>query len=111
MTSIKKGDIVLIEFPFSDGVGSKSRPAMVLSGDKVHEKGDILAVQITSKQRDDSLNIPLTEQDLERPLPLTSFVRVHKIFVIEATLVRRVISRVHAQKYAEVVKAIIDVIQ
>lgn len=38
MTTYKQGDIILIEFLFSDGSGSKKRPAMILSNKKYHEK-------------------------------------------------------------------------
>lgn len=49
MINISKGDVVKIEFPFSDGVGSKIRPSLVISNDEVHDIGDVLVVQITSK--------------------------------------------------------------
>ncbi len=45
----KRGDVVLIPFPFSDLSGQKIRPALVLS---VRNQGtDIIVVFITSKQK------------------------------------------------------------
>ncbi len=40
------GDIVLIEYPFSDGTREKLRPALVLS---FQEDGDLLLAHITTK--------------------------------------------------------------
>jgi mRNA interferase MazF len=33
MTSYRRGDVVLLEYPFSDGVGSKRRPSLVVQSD------------------------------------------------------------------------------
>ncbi|SHJ43859.1 PemK-like, MazF-like toxin of type II toxin-antitoxin system [Tangfeifania diversioriginum] len=44
-----KGDIVIIPVPFTDNRGYKLRPAVVISNDTVHQTGDVMIVQITSK--------------------------------------------------------------
>ena len=43
---IETGAVVLLKFPFSDGVGYKRRPALIL---KNFEDGDVLVCRITSK--------------------------------------------------------------
>ncbi len=46
----KRGDVVLVCFPFSDASGQKERPAIVLSADTYHEEwNEILVVAITSR--------------------------------------------------------------
>jgi mRNA interferase MazF len=45
----KRGDIVLVPFPFSDLSGEKVRPALVLS--KQHKGVDVIVVFITSKHK------------------------------------------------------------
>ncbi len=42
-----RGDIVLVDFPFSDGGGAKVRPALVVQDDAVRSVNTIIA-QITS---------------------------------------------------------------
>jgi mRNA interferase MazF len=46
MDGIETGSVVLLKFPFSDGIGYKRRPAMVI---KDFEDGDILVCRITSR--------------------------------------------------------------
>lgn len=50
MTTYKRGDVVLVDFGFSDSTGSKKRPAYVLSGRAFqrHRRQAILGV-ITSR--------------------------------------------------------------
>lgn len=44
-----RGDVVLIQFPFSDALGQKERPAVVLSTDVYHDEWDeLLLVGLTS---------------------------------------------------------------
>ncbi|MEJ5251549.1 MAG: type II toxin-antitoxin system PemK/MazF family toxin [Chthonomonadetes bacterium] len=47
----EQGDIVLVDFPYSDASGSKQRPAIVLSTDEYHKNSeDVILVAITSKE-------------------------------------------------------------
>lgn len=110
MINISKGDVVKIEFPFSDGVGSKIRPSLVISNDEVHDIGDVLVVQITSGPKSDDLPIPIEANDLDSPLPLKSYIRLHKIFVVERQMISGVISRLKADKYIEVISGINKII-
>jgi mRNA-degrading endonuclease toxin of MazEF toxin-antitoxin module len=49
MTKPKRGDVVLVEFAFSQGGGSKKRPALVISGDAYHHsRHEIILAAITS---------------------------------------------------------------
>lgn len=50
MTALKRGLVVLVPFPFSDLVGVKKRPALVVSTDRYNSAGpDIMIAQITSR--------------------------------------------------------------
>jgi mRNA interferase MazF len=45
-----KGDLVLVQFPFSSAAGHKDRPAVVISSDLYHDQWDeLLVVALTSR--------------------------------------------------------------
>jgi mRNA interferase MazF len=84
-----QGDIVIIDFPFSDLSQTKKRPALIISNDKVNNTGDYLMVQITSKIRFDNLSLPISKTDFQNnlELPLQSCIRLHKIFLLNESLI------------------------
>jgi mRNA interferase MazF len=111
MISIRKGDIVKIDFPFSDGIGTKPRPALVISNEEIHKTGDVLVVQISSKEKSDSLSLPINDGDLTIALPLRSYIRIYKIFVVESEMISDVLSSLSPEKYREVTERITQLIK
>ncbi len=85
----KKADIVIIRFPFSDLSNTKKRPALIISNNKVNITGDYLMVQITSKIHKDSLSLSVNKADYVngKELPLQSCIRLHKIFLLNDSLI------------------------
>lgn len=85
----KKGDVVLVSFPFSDGSTFKVRPALILSGRSVNKTGDYIFVQITSNTSwSDGLALAVRTQDMRSGiLPKPSVVRIHKLFTGNETLI------------------------
>jgi mRNA interferase MazF len=55
--SYRQGDIIWVDFPFTDGSQSKPRPALIISNETINDTGDYILVQITSKIRKDGLSI------------------------------------------------------
>jgi mRNA interferase MazF len=108
--SYQKGDIVIVPVPFSDNQRYKLRPALVLSNDLVHKTGDILIAQITSKSLSDGLSFSIKDNDLTLKLPLTSYVRIHKLFVLEEGLIKGKISHLKTEVYKQIIEQIIEVI-
>ncbi|MCJ7494267.1 MAG: type II toxin-antitoxin system PemK/MazF family toxin [Deltaproteobacteria bacterium] len=48
MIKYKRGDIVLVDFGFSEGTGSKKRPALIISSDNYHKgRQEVIVVAIT----------------------------------------------------------------
>ncbi|MBI4708293.1 MAG: type II toxin-antitoxin system PemK/MazF family toxin [Candidatus Omnitrophica bacterium] len=48
MTKYKRGDIVLVDFGFSEGTGSKKRPTLIISSDDYHKgRQEVIVVAIT----------------------------------------------------------------
>ena len=88
----RRGDVLLVQFPFSGGAGAKTRPALVVSTDAYHEEWDeLLVVAITSRP-------PRTPRPTDYPLQdwqaagLTqpSWVRSHLATVDRRLVLRRV---------------------
>jgi len=91
--SYKRGDVVLVPFPFTDLSTAKQRPALVVSADWFNEiRCDRVLVAITSQ-------IPATLEDdqyllsradiTDAGLPKPSMVKLGKIFTIEQGLIRK----------------------
>lgn len=49
MTSFKQQDVVLVNFVFSEGIGFKKRPALILSSEEYHRsRQEVMIAAITS---------------------------------------------------------------
>ena len=80
---MKKGDIILIPFPFTDLTGQKNRPALIL----ITADTDITVAFITSQIKwQDEHNLKL-EPSVENGLKKTSLVRLSKLATIDNELV------------------------
>ena len=83
-----QGEIVVINFPFTDISGTKKRPALILSNDTINQTGDYLLAMITSQAKRDGLSVSISSADFTAtPLPLTSFIRIHKVFLLNELLI------------------------
>lgn len=48
MIRCKRGDIILVDFGFSEGIGSKRRPALIISSDNYHRvRHEVIIAAIT----------------------------------------------------------------
>ncbi|MCL1996591.1 MAG: type II toxin-antitoxin system PemK/MazF family toxin [Defluviitaleaceae bacterium] len=103
-----RGDVVVIEFVFSDFTGTKRRPAFVvadLAGD------DIILCQITSRARTDKYSINLEDEDfISGKLSTKSVVRPNKIFTAEKSMIAYTACKISEGKSTEIIETIIDVI-
>lgn len=82
MGELKFGDIILLSFPFTDGLSYKKRPALVI---RDSQDGDIIVCRITSKLYSSSFDINLKNWE-KYGLRLPSVVRIHKIASLEKEL-------------------------
>lgn len=110
---LQKGDIVIVKFPFADAAEYKKRPALVISNHVVNQTGDYLMVQITSKDKKDALSLPIKTTDYtdNNELPLKSFLRLHKIFLLNQSLVLSKATSVNSGFLENVTNKIIDLIR
>jgi mRNA interferase MazF len=68
-------------------------------------------VQITSQLYLDDFTVEINTDDTSILLPKKSYVRCHKIFIIEQSLILDKISSLNVEKYQLVVSKIIDIIK
>jgi mRNA interferase MazF len=86
MTKYKVGDIVSVEFPFSDFQGQKRRPGLVL----ISSDMDLLVARVTTHPPRDSFDVLLNHW-AEIGLPRASTVRLAKLATIDVRLVHHAI--------------------
>lgn len=102
MASYLQGDIIVVEFPFTDGIRSKVRPAVIISNGIINCTSEVLLVPITTTIRQDSFSYPLTKQDVTHSLDKSSEIRCHKLFLVEKTKIIKKISKVLPVKMKEI---------
>ena len=90
MDYIETGTIVLLKFPFANGVHFKYRPALVL---KDLEDGDILVCRITSKIYNSKYDIYFDDW-LKFGLKLPSVARVHKMATLEKDMTGTILGQI-----------------
>ncbi|HIH24754.1 TPA: type II toxin-antitoxin system PemK/MazF family toxin [Candidatus Woesearchaeota archaeon] len=94
------GDVVVLDFPFSDFQHAKRRPALVLHVFRT----DVFIAQITSRAYRDEYSVPLDSQDfLEGGLQLSSLIRADFLITCAQSLVLYKVGRVHDKKLCEVI--------
>jgi mRNA interferase MazF len=80
---VKKGDIVLIPFPFSDLTGSKLRPALVLISTEYDVTVCFITTQFQWKEKPDIELIPSSTNGLKK----LSLLRTNKFTTIDKELI------------------------
>ena len=88
MTRYSFGDIVIVDFPFTDLSGSKRRPALVLAHDL---EDDVVLARITSKPRETETDARITDWKISKLL-FPSTVCLAKLATLSLTLVEGKIS-------------------
>jgi mRNA interferase MazF len=96
------GDIVRVNFPFSDDSDQKLRPALVISNSLVNGTKDIILAQLTTNPRHDDFSFEISENMLTRSLRSYSEVRCHKLFTASKEIVKDKISKVLDTSYPEI---------
>ncbi|MDQ3441495.1 MAG: type II toxin-antitoxin system PemK/MazF family toxin [Planctomycetota bacterium] len=103
------GDVVLLNFPFSDLSGAKLRPVVVLA---VVDRDDFIVAQITSQRKADRHAVELTNGSFTAGgLRVTSFARSAKLFTAHRRLVAKRIGRIRDDMRDAVRDAAIEVIR
>ena len=98
MTVFRRGDVVLVAFPFTDLTTTKMRPALIVSSDVFnHKNSDVIVVAITSQlsRRISDYHYLLSSQEQSLAgLPKPSMIKLGKIVTLDQRLIRRKLGRV-----------------
>jgi mRNA interferase MazF len=105
----KRGEVVVVPFPFSDLSDQKPRPALVL----VDLNGrDLVLCQITSQSARDEAALPFTRQDFAQGhLRVDGHIRPNKLFTFERRLIRYRCGCLTPAKTKEVVERIVALLR
>lgn len=104
---MKKGDIILLPFPFADLLGNKTRPALVLISNPL----DVSVAFITTQIGWQEVNDLLLSANLTNGLKRNSFVRLSKIATIDSRLVLGKLGEISKNKLHKLDKNLIAILQ
>lgn len=105
-TTLEQGDVVLLEFPFSDLSAAKQRPVLVLSrGSYNATSTDMVVCAMTSNLSSAAHSVLVDSSDMEKGrLVAESRIRADKVFTAAQSLVTKRVGRVKAGVVAQVKK-------
>ena len=99
MEGFVKGDILVINFPFSDFSFAKRRPALVLA----KHRDDYILCEITSNLTKDKFSIFISDSDLNKGvLKYSSIIKLYKIFTADKSLIAYKLGEINVNKQNEV---------
>src|SRR3989338_9040680 len=107
---MKKGDIVLVQFPFTNLIGTKLRPALVIAPE--NKKGDIILAFITAQiSKKDEHDLFISSKDPQNGLKKDSIIKLQKITTIHKRIVLGKIGELPSQRLQEVDERLIKIFQ
>ena len=102
MANYTLGEIVLVKFPFTNNLGFKKRPALII---KDTNDGDVIVCRIPSKLYTSSYDIELKNWS-QNGLQLPSVIRVHKMASLEMNMIDRKLGEVDNNVKTQVINII-----
>ncbi len=94
---MKKGDIVLVPFPFTDLSNTKNRPALVLA----YDQRDVILAFISTQVHLASSNDLLLRPNATNGLKKESLLRLSKLITLDARLILGKIGALTAAELAQ----------
>jgi len=108
MVAFFRGDVIIVDYPFTDASAFKRRPVLVIAspyGD------DIIVCQITSRMNIKRYAIEIFTQDIEGDsLSRDSYIMCHKISTIAQSQVIYRVGRISKEKMQEVARKIEEIL-
>ena len=110
---INQGDLLLIPFPFSDQLGRKVRPVIVISNNAFNEHSeDLIVVGVTSNLSKDRYALKLNSKDLEEGKLISECcIKVENILKLDKSLIIKKIGRIKKEKISQITKILDSIIK
>ncbi len=103
---MKKGDIVLIPFPFTNLVEQKIRPALILVNNQ--ESLNIIVAFITTNLTLNNKYDLFLSPNLENRLKKESIIKINKLATIDKTLIIALLGNINVKEIIELDKKLIE---
>jgi len=102
--SFEQGEIVVAQILFSEQIGIKTRPALVISNNKFNKKSeDLILLKITSNSKKTEYDIKLTNNDIEEgELKTESQIMIDNPVTTYKGMIKNKIGKISNQKLKEV---------
>lgn len=98
------GEVVLVNFLFSNLKGQKVRPALVLAN---VEFGNLILCQITSRPYTSKISVKLAQHDFTTGgLPVVSYLRPDKIFTADPSIVKSTAGKLSPVIFEKILKKV-----
>lgn len=101
---MKKGDLILIPFPFSDLTGAKNRPALILISNELDVTVSFITSQIKWSSNHDLILFP----SLLNGIKVKSLVRLSKMATVSKDLILGKLGELSQKELNDVDKGLID---
>ncbi len=109
MTHYKNGDVILIEFPFSDLSGVKKRPVAVLTS--IQHRKELIVVMLTStKKVDAAVDYPV-QNTRKAGLKEVTHARTSRLFTIKESKTLRKIGELEDKELEVIVTKVILILR
>lgn len=106
----KQKDIVLIPFPYSDLTGSKQRPALIISNEKLNKTDDRICCLITSNNPKQGTLIKKNCFE-QNKLPFKSWVKPQRIFTIDKRIIKKKLCTINNRFHQEILEKVFEFIK
>lgn len=104
MERLVRGDVVIMDFPFSNLIQVKRRPALII---KISKGDDFIVCQITGKSYENSIEIIINKKDFkEGGLKVDSYLRLDKILSIEKSLIKYKAGSLKQEKFNHILDSV-----
>lgn len=112
ISKIKKNDLLLLSYPFSDGASRKVRPCIVISATSYNQRSqDIIVVPLTTNLSNRAHSFTLSQRDLAKgELIKGSLVKIDRVFSVKKSLVKLKIGEVKPTVHKKVVRELLTLL-
>jgi mRNA interferase MazF len=108
----KQGDILLVNYPYSDLSSTKRRPVIVVGNDAANFR-DYIVAKITTNLYFDAFTFPIDDSQLSSAMPATCVVRCNELFSADNKLIIKKLSAMKTNELRRLVahiQSVFDVI-